>query len=63
MHNGQGLAAVLRAFANATELEAGRDSKTQKRPISHARSAVGYNPVFGCRMVAYVLFRTSSAST
>jgi hypothetical protein len=38
---------VLRAFANATETEAGTDSETQKRPILHARSAVGYNPVLG----------------
>ena len=30
--NGQGLAAALRAFANATGIEAGRDSKTQKTP-------------------------------
>jgi len=45
--NGQGLAAALRASANATGLGVGTDSKTQKRPILHARSAVGYNPVFG----------------
>jgi len=28
--NGQGLAAALRALANATEINAGTDSKTQK---------------------------------
>jgi len=45
--NGQGSAAALRALANATDADAGTDSTTQKRPILHARNAVGCNPVSG----------------
>jgi hypothetical protein len=43
--NGQGLAAALRAFANATALRLLAIPKRKKALISHARSAVGYNPL------------------
>jgi hypothetical protein len=35
------------ALANATHIDIGADSKTQKAPILHAHSAVGYNPLLG----------------
>jgi hypothetical protein len=35
----------LAAFANATAIDAGRDSKTQKSPDLARRKAVGWNTV------------------
>jgi hypothetical protein len=42
-----GFSCRLAALANATKIDAGTDSKTQKTPDLVRRKAVGCNPMFG----------------
>jgi hypothetical protein len=44
-----GFSCRLAALANATDIQVGSDSKTQKTPDLARRKAVSYNPVLGAR--------------
>ena len=55
--NGQGLAAALRASANATHFGAGRDSKTQKRPDLARAQRGQLQPIVSPQRFSFIAFK------